>query len=154
MADRYAEGSAAAVYASAAAAPNELQVAVSGEKVNLRNFWSGQFGSTWVVSLGPEGAAAVNVAGEIKVRAHYFEEGNVQLQTKKTLHAVPLHVAGGGVSAAAAVAQAVADHIAAEERLLQVRGWVCVCEDWALLGVCGPVCVVFFKRGCAYYCAI
>jgi capping protein alpha len=147
VADRYAEGGAAAAVYCSAAAPGELQVVVSGEKVNLRNFWSGQFASTWAVTLGPEATA---VAGEVKVRAHYFEEGNVQLQTKKTLPAVPLKVAGGGSSSAAA---AVAEHIAAEERLLQV----CVGGCWRGVGArvwvgaarCAPFSneVAFFSRG-------
>jgi capping protein alpha len=117
VADRYVEGgSAAGAVYSSSKTPNELQVVVSGEKVNLRNFWSGQFSSTWSVVLGAD-ATSVTVAGEVKVRAHYFEEGNVQLQTKKALPAAAVKVAG---SDAAAVAKAVADHIAAEERQLQV----------------------------------
>jgi len=134
VADRYVEGgSAAGAVYSSTQSPNELQVVVSGEKVNLRNFWSGQFASTWSVVLGAE-ATSVTVAGEVKVRAHYFEEGNVQLQTKKALPAVAVKVAGGD---AAAVAKAVADHIAAEERQLQVLGFVSEYFSFVILSWCG-----------------
>ena len=49
--------------------------------MNLRNFWSGNWRSEWTVVLG-DGEALVS--GAVKVRAHYFEDGNVQLQTSKT----------------------------------------------------------------------
>lgn len=61
-------------------AASELKVVLSGEQVNLRNFWSGNWHSEWTVVLG-EGEALVS--GHVKVRAHYFEDGNVQLQTTK-----------------------------------------------------------------------
>ena len=77
VAAQYQEGTAAAaVYAI----NGELRVVISGERLNLRNFWSGLFVSTWTVN--PKTLA---VSGEIKVRAHYFEDGNVQLQTKKKI---------------------------------------------------------------------
>jgi capping protein alpha len=99
---QYQEDTAAsAVYA----VNGELRVVVSGEKLNLRNFWSGLFVSTWTVK-----PASLAVAGEIKVRAHYFEDGNVQLQTKKA-------VAEASVSGD--LASAVRDFIAGEEKTLQ-----------------------------------
>jgi len=108
---------AAAVYA----APSELTLVISGEKLNLRNFWSGQFLSTWVVKLAPEGPS---VTGEIKVRAHYFEEGNVQLQTKKAVPAITLPLALGddlasSASLAGELASGVVAHVASAERALQ-----------------------------------
>ena len=109
--ERYVEGTAAAAaYASGA---GQLSLVVSGEKLNLRNFWSGQFLSTWTVALA---AGGPTVSGEIKIRAHYFEEGNVQLQSKKAVAAQTLAVDAGD---AAAVAAAVKELVATEERLLQ-----------------------------------
>lgn len=61
---------------------NKISVIISGEKPNLRNFWSGRFSSSWTVEpAGP----VVSITGEIKIHAHYFEDGNVQLQTQKSL---------------------------------------------------------------------
>mmetsp|Transcript_9104 Transcript_9104/g.13703 ORF Transcript_9104/g.13703 Transcript_9104/m.13703 type:complete len:287 (-) Transcript_9104:116-976(-) len=53
---------------------------VSGERPNLRNFWSGKWTSSWNITFSPGQAT---ISGDIKVHAHYFEDGNVQLQTTK-----------------------------------------------------------------------
>ncbi|CAM9204642.1 unnamed protein product [Ectocarpus fasciculatus] len=60
----------------------KVAVVIVGEKPNLRNFWSGKWSSTWIVSV--EGSTAA-VTGEIKVHAHYFEDGNVQMQSTKAI---------------------------------------------------------------------
>mmetsp|Transcript_5926 Transcript_5926/g.7311 ORF Transcript_5926/g.7311 Transcript_5926/m.7311 type:complete len:287 (+) Transcript_5926:23-883(+) len=107
VADRFVDGTAAsAVYAS----PQELNIAISGEKLNLRNFWSGQFLSTWNVKLAATGPT---VSGEIKIRAHYFEEGNVQLNTKKSVAATTLTCDEAGIAAA------VKNLIFTEEKVVQ-----------------------------------
>lgn len=59
-----------------------LQVVIVGEKPNLRNFWSGKWSSTFTVTLSGRSAA---VTGDMKVHAHYFEDGNVQLLSSKTV---------------------------------------------------------------------
>lgn len=64
-----------------------ITISVAGERPNLRNFWSGKWLSNWVVSLSPGEAT---VTGSIKVHAHYFEDGNVQLQTAKEIGKVVL----------------------------------------------------------------
>ena len=43
--------------------------------------------SVWTATVDPAG---VEVSGEIKIRAHYFEDGNVQLQSKKAIESVTL----------------------------------------------------------------
>lgn len=58
-----------------------LAVAIRGDKVNLRNFYAGGWASTWTAAVDGAGYA---VSGAVRVRAHYFEDGNVQLQTSKT----------------------------------------------------------------------
>lgn len=57
----------------------KLFVVITGEKANLRNFWGGKWSSTWEISAG----TGTSITGEIKIHAHYFEDGNVQLQTIK-----------------------------------------------------------------------
>lgn len=64
-----------------------LVISVAGERPNLRNFWSGKWLSNWAVKLSPGQAT---VSGNIKVHAHYFEDGNVQLQTTKEIAEVVL----------------------------------------------------------------
>ena len=99
------------------ASGGKLTAVVSGERLNLRNFWSGLFVSTWTVqppsSGGAGGGGGSIAAGEIKVRAHYFEDGNVQLQTKKAVAETPLEEAGADFAAAVVAA------ITKEEKALQ-----------------------------------
>ena len=61
---RFGKTAATAVYPREAV--SELFVAVSGEMINLRNFWSGNWRSEWTIVLGETGAMA---KGEVRVRA-------------------------------------------------------------------------------------
>ena len=70
----HAEDSAAGVFAK----DGKISIVLVGEKKNLRNFWSGKITSTWTLD-----ATSSKLSGEIKIHAHYFEDGNVQLQTSK-----------------------------------------------------------------------
>ena len=74
---QYGSAGAVAVYADDT---DVLKIVISGEKINLRNYWSGNWRSTWAVDVKGNEAT---VSGTLKVRAHYFEDGNVQLQTAK-----------------------------------------------------------------------
>ena len=58
-----------------------LSIAITGERVNLRNMYSGKWNSQFTVDKLSEDKATLN--GEIKVHNHYFEEGNIQMQTAK-----------------------------------------------------------------------
>ncbi|KAI3620298.1 hypothetical protein CBS9595_002265 [Malassezia furfur] len=58
--------------------PVHLTIHIVGNKYNLRNFWSGRWRSTYV--FDPHTAAFVSAS--IRVNAHYFENGNVQLNTE------------------------------------------------------------------------
>ena len=55
-----------------------LTVHIVGNKYNLRNFWSGRWRSTYVIDPN----TAKFVSASIHVNAHYFENGNVQLNTE------------------------------------------------------------------------
>lgn len=86
------EDSAASVFSK----NGTLLIHITGEKNNLRNFWSGRISSTWEVivnsnTVGKEEVENkeevikfVSLKGDIKIHAHYFEDGNVQLQSSKT----------------------------------------------------------------------
>lgn len=60
----------------------KITVALTGEKINLKNFWSGRWQSTWTVSFAGQ---ACTVSGDIKLHIHYFEDGNLQLQGHKAV---------------------------------------------------------------------
>lgn len=77
------EDSAGGVYAK----DGKITAVVSGERPNLRNFWSGRWSSTWTIQCS---SGQATISGEIKVHAHYFEDGNVQLQTTKVIPATVL----------------------------------------------------------------
>lgn len=61
----------------------KLTVVISGDKINLKNYWSASWVSTWTVEGG-------EISGTAKIRAHYFEEGNVQLHTTKDFPKLPV----------------------------------------------------------------
>mmetsp|Transcript_16225 Transcript_16225/g.32383 ORF Transcript_16225/g.32383 Transcript_16225/m.32383 type:complete len:291 (-) Transcript_16225:18-890(-) len=69
---------ASAVYAK----DGKLTVILSGEKINLRNFWSGSWRSSF--EINPSSGA---ITGSIRVHVHYFEDGNVQLNNTKEVPA-------------------------------------------------------------------
>jgi len=56
---------------------NGLNVVISADNISLRNYWSG----TWV-SVHKVDTDKGTVEGSITIQVHYFEEGNVQLNTK------------------------------------------------------------------------
>jgi capping protein alpha len=57
---------------------NQIVVNITGERTNIKNFWAGRWSSSWIVD-----AANPSISGEIKIHAHIFEDGNVQLQQNK-----------------------------------------------------------------------
>lgn len=75
--------SAGCVYAK----DGSLKVVITGEKTNLRNFWGGKWNSVWNVEWT---VSTTTVTGDIKVHAHYFEDGNVQLQSAKNIEATAI----------------------------------------------------------------
>ncbi|KAI8855283.1 F-actin-capping protein subunit alpha [Chytridium lagenaria] len=56
-----------------------LHIVVVDNKYNPNNFWNGRWRSKWTASVG-----STELKGEIKVNVHYYEDGNVQLNTTKS----------------------------------------------------------------------
>jgi capping protein alpha len=73
-----------------------LTLCLSSSKFNPNNFWNGRWRSIWTATFKPNGQ--VNVSGVMKVSVHYYEDGNVQLNTEVTKSA---SVAGGNPQATA-----------------------------------------------------
>ena len=94
------DDSAAGAYARNGA----LVVVISSEKPNLRSYWAGRWTSTWSVKWG----STVEVTGEIKIQAHYFEDGNIQLHTNRPITQTASLPAAGSE---ADVAKAIVKHI-------------------------------------------
>ena len=59
-----------------------LHLCVVGNKYNPDNFWSGRWRSHYTVQLD-----TMQLTGSIQVQVHYYEDGNVQLNTSKTTSA-------------------------------------------------------------------
>jgi len=89
----------------------QLEVVICSSKENMRNFYTGNWRSLFTVSLSQNSA---ELSGVIKLHAHYFEDGNVQLTTKKDIPSATLTNAG-----ADALASKVVDAIRSEEGKIQ-----------------------------------
>jgi len=55
-----------------------LKIEISCHNFNFKNFWGGEFLSSYVVELSNE-----NMSGNVKVHNHYFEQGNIQFNLNK-----------------------------------------------------------------------
>ncbi|EIN12525.1 F-actin capping protein alpha subunit [Punctularia strigosozonata HHB-11173 SS5] len=61
--------------------PLRFVIQIVANKYNPNNFWSGRWRSEYVVDLAQQHAE-----GRILVNVHYYEQGNVQLETKHAVH--------------------------------------------------------------------
>ncbi len=65
----------------------------SSECVNFRNWWSGAWLGRFVVDWREDRTKA-SISGKITVRAHYYENGNIQLQTSGEMGPQEMHFTG------------------------------------------------------------
>eukprot|EP01117_Protostelium_nocturnum_P012217 TRINITY_DN448_c0_g1_i1.p1 TRINITY_DN448_c0_g1~~TRINITY_DN448_c0_g1_i1.p1 ORF type:complete len:293 (-),score=92.91 TRINITY_DN448_c0_g1_i1:184-999(-) len=63
-------GGAATTYSKG----GQITLAVTGAKFNPNNFWNGRWRSVWTYSNG-------ELNGHVRIVVHYYEDGNVQLNT-------------------------------------------------------------------------
>lgn len=74
---QYTKGKAeAGVYGTA---DGGIIVCISGFNVNLQNYYSGGWKSTFKFSVKSTGSVTLN--GDTRIQVHYFEDGNVQLHS-------------------------------------------------------------------------
>ena len=61
-------------------APNGmLAVVISYKNLNQNNYWTGGWQSDWATNVGSNGKAELK--GRIRLQVHYYEDGNVQLNS-------------------------------------------------------------------------
>ncbi|KAJ3309480.1 F-actin-capping protein [Blyttiomyces sp. JEL0837] len=60
----------------------KLHIAIVDNKFNPNNFWNGRWTSSWTVTVG-----SAEVTGNVHVKVHYYEDGNVQLDSTRDLSA-------------------------------------------------------------------
>lgn len=77
----------------------EIVVCISSARFNSQNFWNGRWRSTWTFKDG-------ELHGHFKIVVHYYEDGNVQLNTD-TRTSVKLTESGNPDSIAQAAAKAI-----------------------------------------------
>ncbi|KAI9353373.1 F-actin-capping protein subunit alpha [Zopfochytrium polystomum] len=58
----------------------EIIIAIVDNKFNPNNFWNGRWTSHWSFVAGK-----LEVNGTVKINVHYYEDGNVQLQSTKDI---------------------------------------------------------------------
>jgi len=98
--DHYKEGTAT-VYSK----DGDIIICISAAKFSPANFWNGRWISTWTVK-GAAANASTTVEGTFKLSIHYYEDGNVQLNTE-TSKSIDVAI-GDAASAGAAVKKAIA----------------------------------------------
>ena len=52
---------------------NKIIILISAHNINFKNFWSGEWLSTWELDINSN-----NIKGNIKANTYYYEEGNIQ----------------------------------------------------------------------------
>ena len=82
---------ACAVYGTA---DGTLVVCLTGVAPNLRNWWSGSWKGEYVITLS---GSSCSITGQVDLLAHYFEDGNVQMNTQKTYSADGVSFSGEAI---------------------------------------------------------
>jgi len=80
---------------------DKFYICITSTRFNPTNFWNGRWRSVWAVST-----KSGSIEGRIRMQVHYYEDGNVQLQTD-TSKAVKVSVSGDVDASAAAIVKAV-----------------------------------------------
>jgi len=78
----------------------QVIICISSARFNPHNFWNGRWRSVWTFSDG-------ELVGHYKLVVHYYEDGNVQLNTDHTVK-IPITEGGGPDAVAAAALKAIA----------------------------------------------
>jgi len=60
-------------------------ICVENNKFQPENWWNGRWRSEFSLSLGGAGSGEAILTGVIKVQIHYYEDGNIQLVSKKNI---------------------------------------------------------------------
>jgi len=61
---------------------NHLVACIVANKYNPRNYWNGRWRSQWTIEISGDQAKA---KGLLRAQVHYYEDGNVQLNSEKTV---------------------------------------------------------------------
>jgi len=70
------------VYGKKSGGETILDACISSSKFNPQNYWNGRWRSHWTITLSGSQATC---EGHVKINVHYYEDGNVQLNTDTNL---------------------------------------------------------------------
>lgn len=84
---------ACAVYSTS---EGNLVVCLTGVATNLRNWWSGSWKGEYMITLS---GSSCSITGQVDLLAHYFEDGNVQMNTQKKYNADDVSFSGDAIVA-------------------------------------------------------
>jgi len=117
--------SACAVYLNSSE-ESRFDILISSKNVNLDNFWTGSWRSSYQLNLlGPSNASSgaqncqAELTGSVKSHVHYFEDGNVQLTSQADLPATSIAYNSLDAEQISSVAKRVIDTIAKFENEYQ-----------------------------------
>jgi capping protein alpha len=66
-----------------APSPNEIVICIEDHEFQAGNFWGGRWRSHWTLQMnGPK----AEIDGILRIQVHYYEDGNVQLLSKKDIN--------------------------------------------------------------------
>jgi len=82
----------------------KLDIVISAKNLNIANFWSGGWRSEYSVEVSNAGKA--EMSGRVRINVHYFEDGNVQLNTDFSPDGISVNV-GDPASTAKEIAEAI-----------------------------------------------
>ena len=57
----------------------QIAIVISFKNLNQNNYWTGGWQSEWTLSVNKKGSTKLE--GRIRINVHYFEDGNVQLNS-------------------------------------------------------------------------
>lgn len=68
-------------YGAKVSGQTNITICLSSAKFNPNNFWNGRWRSVWTCVVN---GSKASLSGNIKINVHYYEDGNVQLNTETT----------------------------------------------------------------------
>lgn len=80
--DRYRNGTCSVFSSETPDGKITLTACTEDHQFQSSNYWNGRWRSIWSVSFAPDSTTA-ELEGLIKVRIHYYEDGNIQLVSSK-----------------------------------------------------------------------
>jgi len=78
LAEHYINGGCT-VYGAKKGGQTNITVCISSSKFNPNNFWNGRWRSVWECTFSGNGS--ITLKGNLKLQVHYYEDGNVQLNS-------------------------------------------------------------------------